>query len=85
MLALKFFTQGYMIASIGSLVQWLECSPMVRQSWVQSQVVSYQRLEKWYLIALGLTLSNIRYVSSVKLSNPGKGKAPSPTPRCSSY
>ena len=32
-----------------------------------------------------LTLSNIRYVSRVKWSNPGKGVAPSPTPRCSSY
>ena len=31
-----------------------------------------------------LTLSNIRYVSRVKWSNPGKGVAPSPTPRCSS-
>ena len=26
-----------------------------------------------------------RYVSRVKWSNPGKGVAPSPTPRCSSY
>ena len=32
-----------------------------------------------------LTLSNIRYVSRVKWSNPGKGVASSPTPRCSSY
>ena len=32
-----------------------------------------------------LTLSIIRYVSRVKWSNPGKGVAPSPTPRCSSY
>ena len=32
-----------------------------------------------------LTLSIIRYVSRVKKSNPGKGVAPSPTPRCSSY
>ena len=32
-----------------------------------------------------LTLSNIRYVSRVKWSNPGKGVAPSPTSRCSSY
>ena len=34
----------------------------------------------WYLI-----LSNIRYVSRVKWSNPGKGVVPSPTPWCSSY
>ena len=32
-----------------------------------------------------LTLSNIGYVSRVKWKNPGKGIAPSPKPRCSSY
>ena len=32
-----------------------------------------------------LTHSNIRYISRVKWSNPGKGIAPSPRPRCSSY
>ena len=31
------------------------------------------------------TLSNIRYISRVKWSNPGKGVAPSPTPPCRSY
>ena len=41
--------------------------------------------KKWYLIPLCLTLSIIRYVSRVKWSNPGKGVAPSPTPRCSIY
>ena len=40
---------------------------------------------KWYLIPPCLTLSNIRYVSRVKWSNPGNGVAPSPKPRCSSY
>ena len=40
---------------------------------------------KWYLMSPCLTISNIRYVSRVKLRNPGKGVAPSPTPRCSSY
>ena len=30
-------------------------------------------------------LSNIRYVSRVKQSNPGQGVAPAPTPQCSSY
>ena len=43
------------------------------------------KTQKWYLIPPCLTLSNIRYVSRVKWSNPGKGVAPSPTPRCSSY
>ena len=32
-----------------------------------------------------LTLSNIRYVLRVKWTNPGKGLAPSSTPRCYSY
>ena len=58
---------------------------MVRETGVQSQVASYQRLLKWYLIPPCLTLSNISYISRVKWSNPGKGVAPSPTPRCSSY
>ena len=58
---------------------------MVRKIWVRSQVTSYQRLLKWYLLPHCLTLSNIRYVSRVKWSNSGKGAAPSPTPQCSSY
>ena len=52
---------------------------------VQSQVRSYQRLLKWHLILLCLTLSIIRYVSWVKWSNLGEGVAPFPTTRCSSY
>ena len=40
---------------------------------------------KRYLIPPCLTLSIIRYISRVKWSNPGKGVAPSPTPRCGSY
>ena len=27
-----------------SMVQWVECSAMIRETWVQSQVTSYQRL-----------------------------------------
>ena len=45
----------------------------------------YQRLKKWYLISLCLTLSIIRYVSRVKWSNHRKWEAPFPIPRCSSY
>ena len=37
------------------------------------------------MIAPCIKLSNIRYVSRVKWSNPGKGVSPSSTPRCSSY
>ena len=58
---------------------------MAREIWAQSQVESYQRLKKWYLMLSCLTLSIIRYVSRVKWSNPGNGVAPSPTPRRSSY
>ena len=58
-----------------------ECSPMVRETWVQSQVKSYQRLKKWYRMPPCLTLSIIRYGSKVKWSNPGKGVAPSPSYR----
>ena len=54
----------------------VECLTMDRETGVQSQVESYQRLKKWYLIPLCLTLSIIRYVSRVKWSNPRKGVAP---------
>ena len=67
----------------GSLTKWVECSPMIWETWVQSQVASYQRLLK-IVLDTSLTLSNIRYVSRVKWSNLGKGVVPSPTPRCSS-
>ena len=63
----------------------LECLPMVRETRVKSQVKSYQRLKKWYLIPPCLSLSIVRYGSRVKWSNPGKGVVPNPTPRCSSY
>ena len=53
---------------------------MVREIWVQSQVTSYQRLKKWYLIHPCLTLCNIRYVSRVKWRNPEKGVISFPTP-----
>ena len=56
---------------------------MARETWVQSQVESYQRLKKWYFMPPCLALSIIRYGSRVKWSNPGKGVAPSPTPWCS--
>ena len=67
------------------LAKWLECSPMARETEVQSQVKSYQRLKKWYLIPPCLTLSIIRDGSRVKWSNVGKGVARFLTPRCSSY
>ena len=42
------------------------------------------KILKWYLISPCLTLSNIKYVSRVEWSNPGKEIAP-PTPWCSCY
>ena len=62
-----------------------EFSPITRETGVQSQVESYQRLKMWYLIPPCLTLSIIRYLSKVKWSNPGKEVALYPTPMCSSY
>ena len=58
---------------------------MAWETCVQSQVESYQRLKKWYLMPPCLTLSIIRYVSWVKWSNLGKGVAPPPILWCSSY
>ena len=66
-------------------IWWLECSPMARETGVQSQVQSYQRLKKWYLVPPCLTVSIIRWGSRVKWSNLGKGVAPSLIPWCSSY
>ena len=55
---------------------WVDCSPIAQESGVQSQIKSYQKLKKWYLIPPCLTLSIIRYGSRVKLSNPIKKKCP---------
>ena len=46
--------------SLWRLAWWFECSPMARETWVQSQVESYQRLKKWYLLPPCLTLSITR-------------------------
>ena len=69
----------------GLLAEWVESLTIVWETWFQSQVMSYQRLYKWYLILPCLILSNIKYASRVKWSNSGKGVAPSPTPWCCSY
>ena len=66
------------------LAKWVECSPMVRETAVQSQVEWYQRLKKWYLMPPCLTPSIIRWGSKVKWSNPGNGVTASLTPPCSS-
>ena len=65
------FKQKFYKASV-LLAWWLECSPRAQETWVQSQVESYQRLQKWYLMPPCLTLSIIRYWSRVKWRNPRK-------------
>ena len=69
----------------GLLALCVECSPTVRETWVQSEVESYQRLEKWYLMLPCLTLSIVRYGLRVKRSNPGNGVVPFPKTWCNSY
>ena len=51
---------------------------------IQSQVESYQRLKKLYLILPCLTQHYTVRIKG-KLSNPGEGVASSPTPWCSGY
>ena len=75
----------YIYIYTGSLVWWVECSPVVRETWGSIPGRIIPKTLKWYLIPPCLILNNIRYVSRVKWSNPRKGIAPSPTPRCSSY
>ena len=67
-----------------SLAQWVECSPMVPGDLgsIPGQVMP--KTLKMVLEPPCLTLSNIRYVSRVKWSNPRKGVGPSFTPRCCS-
>ena len=77
------YTYIYRLTS--PLANWVECSPITQETRVQSQVKSYQRLKKCYLISPCLTLSIIRYVSRVKWSNPRKGIAPFLTPWCRGY
>ena len=52
---------------------------------VQSQIESFQRLKKWYLMPSCLTLRIIRYRSRVKSSHPWNRVAPSATIWCSIY
>ena len=58
---------------------------MVWETGDHFKVEPYQRLEKWYLMPLSLTLSIIRWGSRVKWSDTENGVAPYPTSWCSSY
>ena len=59
--------------------------PVIWEIKIWSQVESYQRLKKWYLMLPCLTLTIIRHGSRIKWSNPGNGVVSSTTPRCSSF
>ena len=38
-----------------TLAERLECSPLARETWIHSQIETYQRLKKWYLMPPCLT------------------------------
>ena len=69
---------------IGSLVYWVECSPVVRETEVQSQVESYLRLKNMLLDTLLLNTQHYKVRIKGIVEQSGKGVAPSPTPRCGS-
>ena len=61
------------------------CSPMTRETRVQSQVKLYQILKKYYLTPPCIRLTIVKYVSSAKWRNSGKGIAVYSSPRRSRY
>ena len=58
---------------------------MARETWVQSQVESYQRLKKMVLDASLLDTQRYKVRIKGKVKQSREGVAPSPTPWCSSY
>ena len=64
------------------MIHWPNGKSVHQETRVQSQVESYQRLKKCYLMPTCLTLSIIKNGPGVKWSNSGKGVTPFPTPRC---
>ena len=68
-----------------TLVKRLECSPMARETWVQSQVESYHRLKKMVLDASLLNTQHYKVWIKGKVEPSREGVAPSPTSWCSSY
>ena len=68
----KLFAYDWLIGLV------VECSSMAWVTGVQSQVESYQRLKKWYLIPSFLTLSIIRCISRVKWSEQYKERSIAP-------
>ena len=61
----------YKISSIsGSLVQWVECSLIVRETGVQSQFESYQRLKKMILDTFLLNTQHYKVRIKGKVERP---------------
>ena len=58
---------------------------MARETWVQSQVESYQRLKKMVLDASLLNTKHYKVRIKGKVEQSREGVAPSPTHWCSSY
>ena len=58
---------------------------MARETWVQSQVDSYQRLKKMVLDASLLNTQHYKVRIKGKVEQSREGVAPSPTHWCSSY
>ena len=58
---------------------------MARETWVQSQVESYQRLKKMVLDASLLNTQHYKVRIKGKVEQSREGVAPSPTHWCSSY
>ena len=58
---------------------------MARETWVQSQVQSYQRLKKMVLDASLLNTQHYKVQIKGKVEQSREGVAPSPTHWCSSY
>ena len=74
-----------LFSSLPAPSKGLECSPMARETWVQSQVESYQRLKKMVLDASLLSTQHYKVRIKGKVEQSRKGVAPSPTHWCSSY
>ena len=68
-----------------SLTEWMERLPMVRETWVQSQVVSYQRLKIMVLDTSLLNTQQYKVRIKAKMEKSRERSSALPTPRCRSY
>ena len=71
----------YISIYIGIMVRVFANGP---ETWIQSQVESYQRIKKWCLIPPCLTLSSIKY-GSRKVKPSRERSSALPIPGCNSY